>query len=66
MHKTIDAIFEKGVLRPLERLPLAESQKIRITIDTTETVVTSTKAMIKASPELVQNVAENDEYLYGS
>lgn len=66
MHKTIDAIFEKGVLRPLERLPLAESQKIRITIDTAETIVMSTKALIKASPELVQNVAENDEYLYGS
>lgn len=65
MHKTIDAIFEKGVLRPLERLPLAESQKIRITIDTTETIVMSTKALIKASPELVQDVAENDEYLYG-
>jgi len=66
MHKTIDAIFEKGVLRPLERLPLAESQKIKITVDTTESIVTSTKAMIKASPALVQEVAENDEYLYDS
>lgn len=66
MHKTIDAIYEKGVIKPLEKLPLMESQKIKITIDTTESIVASTKAMIKADPDVVRQVAESDEYLYDS
>lgn len=66
MHKTIDAIYEKGVIKPLEKLALPESQKIRITIDTTESIVASTKSMIKADPDVVQQVTESDEYLYDS
>lgn len=66
MHKTIDAIYEKGVIKPLEKLSLTESQKIKITIDTAESIVASTKAMIKADPDVVRQVAENDEYLYAS
>lgn len=66
MHKTIDAIYEKGIIKPLEKLPLTESQKIKITIDTIETLVASTSAMIKADPDVVRQVAENDEYLYGT
>lgn len=62
MHKTIDAIYERGIIKPLEKLPLTESQKIKITIDTTESLVASTRAMIKADPDLVRQVAENDEY----
>jgi len=66
MHKTIDAVYEEGVIKPLQKLPLSESQKIRITIDTTESVVASTKGMIKANAEVVRQVAESDEYLYDS
>jgi predicted DNA-binding antitoxin AbrB/MazE fold protein len=66
MHKTIEAIYEKGIIKPLEKLPLTESQIIKITIDTTESLVISTRAMIKADPDLVRQVAENDEYLYDS
>ena len=66
MHKTIEAIYEKGIIKPLEKLPLTESQKIRITIDTTESLVASTRAMIKADPAVVREVAEGDEYLYDS
>lgn len=66
MQKTIDAIYEKGVIKPLEKLALSESQKIRVTIDTTESTAASTKAMIKADPAVVREVAEGDEYLYDS
>ena len=66
MHKTIDAIYEKGVIKPLENLGLTESQKIKVTIDTTESIAASTKAMIKADPDVVRLVAENNEYLYDS
>ena len=61
MHKTIDAIYENGVIRPLERLSLPESQKLKVTIESTESIVASTKAMIKADPDLVRHVAESDD-----
>jgi predicted DNA-binding antitoxin AbrB/MazE fold protein len=32
MHKQIEAIYENGVLRPLEPLDLDESQRVTITI----------------------------------
>ena len=66
MHKTIDAVYEDGVIKPLVKLALQESQKIKVTIDTTESIVASTKAMIKADPDVVRQVAESDEYLYDS
>ena len=66
MHKTIDAVYEEGVIKPLQKLPLSESQKIRVTIDTKESVVASTKGMIKANAEVIRQVAESDEYLYDS
>ena len=64
MGKTIDAIYEGGVIKPLEKLPLPESQKIRITIETTESIVASTKAIIQADPDVVRQVAVSDDYLY--
>jgi predicted DNA-binding antitoxin AbrB/MazE fold protein len=33
MRREIQAIYEKGVLRPLEPLELEEQQRLRITID---------------------------------
>ena len=64
MQKTIDAIYENGVIKPLERLFLSESQKIKITIETAETVAAATKAIIKADANVVRQVALSDEYLY--
>ncbi|MBI5411323.1 MAG: antitoxin family protein [Nitrospirae bacterium] len=66
MHKTIDAIYENGVIKPLERVILSESQRIRVTIDANENVVASTRAIIRADPEIIRQVAEDDEYLYVS
>ena len=63
MHKTIDAIYENGVIKPLERLDISESKKIKITIETTESIVASTKAIIKADPDVVLHVAVSNEYL---
>ncbi|MBI4715664.1 MAG: antitoxin family protein [Nitrospirae bacterium] len=64
MHKTIDAIYEDGIIKPLEKLVLPNLQKIKVTIDTTESIAASTKAMIKARSDVVQVVAESDEYIY--
>ncbi len=64
MTKTIDAVYENGVIKPLEKLVLSESQKIKVTIETTESLAASTKAIIAADPDVVRQVAEGDEYLY--
>jgi len=32
MTNHVDAVYEKGVLRPLEPLPLEEHQRVRITV----------------------------------
>ena len=34
MIREVEAVYEKGVLRPLEPLSLAESQRVRITVST--------------------------------
>ena len=64
MHKTIEAVYEKGAIKPLEPLARSESQEITVTIETTESLVASTKALIKADPDMVRQVAESDDYLY--
>lgn len=64
MRKTIEAVYEKGVIKPLEPLALSELQPIRVTIETTESRIASTKTLIKADPDVVRQVAESDDYLY--
>ena len=34
MTKTIEAIYTNGVLKPLEALPLADQQRVRLTVET--------------------------------
>lgn len=64
MRKTIEAVYEKGAIKPLEPLALSELQPIRVTIETTERRIASTKTLIKADPDVVRQVAESDDYLY--
>lgn len=66
MRKTIDAVYEKGVIKPVKPLGLPEPQKLRVTIDTAEGIVAATTALIKADAALVLQVADSDEYLYDS
>jgi predicted DNA-binding antitoxin AbrB/MazE fold protein len=33
MTITVEAIYENGVLRPIEPLPLAEHDKVRVTVE---------------------------------
>ena len=37
MTKVIDAIYTKGVLKPVQALELAEQQRVRLTIELLET-----------------------------
>ena len=63
MVKTIDAIYENGVLRPLEKLDLKESQRLKVILEVVPSVVEETQALIRARSEVVQEVAEHEEYL---
>lgn len=43
----IDAIYENGVLKPAEPLPLAEQQKVRVTVEPTISWADRTAGMLK-------------------
>ena len=63
MVKTIHTVYENGVLRPLEKLDLKESQRLKVTLEVVPSVVEETRALIRAESKVVQEVAEGDEYL---
>ena len=63
MSEVIMAIYEKGTLRPLEELPLEERQQVRLKIITERSVVQETKAMFKAPPRILREIAESEELL---
>jgi predicted DNA-binding antitoxin AbrB/MazE fold protein len=62
MVKTIYAICENGVLKPLEQLDLKESQRLKLSLEILPSVVDDTQALIRARPDVVEEVAEGDEY----
>lgn len=63
MSEVIRAIYERGVLRPLEELPLEEHQRVVLKIITKGSVVQETKAMFKVPPQILREVAESKELL---
>lgn len=64
MSKTVEAIFENGVLKPLEKIDLKEHQKVEIIVRPKESAVDRTKGMFKADPEIVRFIAEDDSILW--
>jgi predicted DNA-binding antitoxin AbrB/MazE fold protein len=62
MVKTIYAIYENGILKPLEQLDLKESQRLKLSLEILPSVVDDTQALIRARPDVVEEVAEGDEY----
>jgi antitoxin YefM len=63
MSEVIMAIYEKGMLRPLEELPLEERQRVTLKIITKRSIVQETKAMFKAPPQILKEIAESEELL---
>lgn len=72
MSRTIEAIYENGILKPTKALKLKEHQLVKITIspadisetNVTESTVLETSSMIKIDPHLIPEIAENDEILF--
>jgi predicted DNA-binding antitoxin AbrB/MazE fold protein len=58
MTQTINAVFENGILRPLEALPLAEGQEVRITVESGKQAPTPSPAQTAHVLELAAKVYE--------
>lgn len=65
MSQVIEAIYEKGVLKPLTKMYFKEHQKIRLTISPSESAVLSTKGILKINSKIAQRIAEDDTLLNG-
>lgn len=63
MTITVKAVYEPGVLRPLEPLDdLKEHERMRITVHSVNTVAEQRNRRIKIDPEVVHEIAESPEH----
>jgi predicted DNA-binding antitoxin AbrB/MazE fold protein len=73
MSFTIEAVYENGVLKPAEPLPLKEHEKVRVTVEQNqmslaERIVARAHAL---PPETLDKLpadgaAQHDHYIYGT
>jgi len=64
MTLTVQAIYENGMLRLTEPLPLKENEKVRVTIEAEGTLAQRTAGLLQwtGDPEVLRRVAEDDEF----
>jgi predicted DNA-binding antitoxin AbrB/MazE fold protein len=64
MALTIEPVYENGVLKPCEPLPLKVHEKVRITIESTTNWVERTAGMLQwtGDPEILRRIAEDPEF----
>jgi predicted DNA-binding antitoxin AbrB/MazE fold protein len=64
MAITTEAIYENGMLKPVQPLPLQELEKVRITIESALTWAERTAGMLKwtGDPDILRRIAEDDEF----
>jgi predicted DNA-binding antitoxin AbrB/MazE fold protein len=72
MAITVEAVYENGVLKPSEALPLKEHEKVRVTIEPAQPPIWERIAALTAdapAEEIAKlppdGAAEIDHYLYG-
>jgi predicted DNA-binding antitoxin AbrB/MazE fold protein len=59
---TIDAIYEEGKLRPLAPLPLQDKEKVTLKVMRQSAVQETSRLLQGIAPEIVQEVAEGNEF----
>jgi len=71
--RTIQAVYENGVLRPVEDLALPEKSEVKITIHTSDSNASSLAKLAEIAREFPENAelptdlaAQHDHYLYGT
>jgi predicted DNA-binding antitoxin AbrB/MazE fold protein len=63
MNITIEAIYEAGVLKPLEPLEtLIEHDRVRITVQSIGLIAEQRHQRIKIDPAVAKEIAESAEY----
>ena len=64
MAITVDAIYEEGVLKLAQPLPLKEHEKVHVTIEPELSWAERTAGILKwtGDPEVLRRVAENDDF----
>ena len=64
MTITVDAVYENGVLKPAQPLPLAEHEQVRITIVAQTSWAKQTAGLLQwtGDPDVLRRVAEDPEY----
>lgn len=63
MPRIIDAVFENGVIKPLEAVELKEHQRLRVAITPLPGVVAETRGMIQVASDVVEEVAESHDFI---
>lgn len=64
MLKSIEVIYEGGVLKPLSPLKLKEHEKLKITLEEGESVVRATSGMFSGLDEdTIEEIALSPEFL---
>ena len=67
MTKTIDAIYEHGILRPRRKLPFRERSHLKLTITWPEDSVSRTRGLIRVSPQTARAIIAGDDFdFYGA
>jgi predicted DNA-binding antitoxin AbrB/MazE fold protein len=63
-EQTIEAIYEKGVLKPAGPLPLREHEKVRLTIEAEASWAERTAGMLRwtGDPEVLRRIATDPEF----
>jgi predicted DNA-binding antitoxin AbrB/MazE fold protein len=65
MAITVEAIYEDGVLKPTQPLPLQEHQKVQVTVHAVSNWVQETAGMIPCTdPKLIEWAAMDPELAY--
>jgi predicted DNA-binding antitoxin AbrB/MazE fold protein len=64
MSLTVEAIYENGVLKPAEPLPLAEHEKVTVTIIPAVSLATQTAGMVPwtGDVETLDRIARDPEF----
>jgi len=61
---TVEAVYERGLLKPAQALPLAEQQKVHVTVRTGPSRARQTAGLVPwtGDPDTLQRIAEDPEF----
>ena len=60
--KTIEVVYEDGVLKPLGKIDLKEHQKVEVFIREKESMAEQSQGIVKSTSELIEEVGLNPDY----